>query len=54
MNYADIHMTSATSYTSSTPDCLHINTWYFRVHFWIFTKKMRWCEDCHTALPDNR
>jgi len=54
MNYADIHLTSATSYTSSAPDCEHRNVWYFTVHFWIFKKKMKWCEDCKTALPDKK
>ncbi len=30
--------------------CPHERGWYFTIYFWIFKKKMFWCDVCHNPL----
>lgn len=30
--------------------CVHEDGWYFTVNFWIFKKRMFWCDKCHSPL----
>ena len=36
--------------TTTRKQCHHERGWYFTVNFWIFNKKMFWCDMCHQAL----
>ncbi len=42
--------TTATTTTASWTTCSHENGYFFGVKFWIFRKRLFWCEDCHQAL----
>lgn len=51
MSYKDDELTG---YTSTWKPCLHHTGWYFIVKFWIFKKRLYWCDLCHETLPDLR
>jgi hypothetical protein len=48
-NYFDADQLTAT--TSTYKQCFHRTGWYFTVKFWIFEKRMFWCDECKNALP---
>jgi len=38
------------SYTCTTPLCEHRSQWAYDVKFWIFKKRIWFCDDCKAML----
>jgi hypothetical protein len=52
MKYTDI--TNLTASTGTYTPCPHHTGWFFIVRFWIFKKKMYWCDLCHKAMTQKK
>jgi len=43
---------TGTASTSTWTACLHDNGTFFSVKFWIFRKRLFFCEDCHACFDE--
>ena len=50
MSYLDTDQ--LTAYTTTWKPCSHKIGWFFTVKFWIFSKRLFWCELYKKAIPE--